>query len=71
MKKELTLEQRQCRDLLFWMGILLSGGLCFAFYTINYPIILPVIPLLLSFYLMYKNNKIALKQLKEEKKCHQ
>ncbi len=68
MEKELTLDQRQSIDLLLWLGILLSGGICYAFYSFAYPIILPAIPFLVCFYLMYKNNKIAMREIKKNRK---
>ena len=64
---KLTLDQRQNLDLLYWCIILASGGCIVAFGMEGLPVIIPVIPFIISIYLTYKNNKIAIAEMKEKK----
>jgi len=62
--KEISLKKRQEWDIILWFFIMLFGGLTFFFFKMKLPIMIPVAGLLVSFYLMYRNNKIALKEIK-------
>jgi len=65
--KEISLKKRQEWDIILWFFIMLFGGLSAFAYVAKFPVILPVVGFLVVFYLMYKNNKIALKEIKEER----
>jgi len=67
LEKDMTLDQRQTLDILFWMFIFLSGGSMVFFYLMKWIIFIPFIIFVISFYLMYKNNKIAMTQIKKER----
>jgi len=67
MLKNLSLEQRQEIDLLLWFFIMIFAGLIFFFFKLNLPVIIPISSLIVSFVLMARNNKIALKEIKRRK----
>jgi len=67
LEKDLSLDERQTVDLILWLCIILSGGSIIFCFKLGVPIMFPTIPFLISFYLMYRNNKIALKEIKKNK----
>jgi len=66
LERDMSLKTRQSLDLIFWLMVFISGSMLLYSYIKNIPLLYAGILFVISFYLMYKNNKIALKQIKEK-----
>ena len=66
--KDMTLDQRQNLDFLFW-GIIISLGATIFYGLLDEVCILGLLifPLIIFINLMWRNNKIALKEIKKRK----
>ena len=68
LDKEISLHTRQGWDIIFWTGIMVSIPLhMIAWILAPYLLWGPTILLMVSFLCMYKNNKIALIEIRRKK----